>query len=266
MTSAAHRLTIIIPAYNEERRIGPTLQAYAQYYDAHYAGQYDILVVLNGCRDNTEDVVKAAAAQYASIQYLNFSAPIGKGGAIIEGLKVANGELVAYTDADNSTRPEVLDELCTTLAHTPELDCVIGSRYMKESVVEKREFKRELVSMLGHFVVQIYFHLGIRDTQCGAKVVRRQMIPKILPYLSISNMAFDVNFLVDIKRAGGRILEQPIAWEDNQDSTITSPLKTSIAVFLSLTRLRIMYSPLKILYPVLKPISDMLHRLLTSSK
>ncbi|MBI2411568.1 MAG: glycosyltransferase family 2 protein [Candidatus Kerfeldbacteria bacterium] len=262
MPSHTYTLTIIIPAYNEEQRIGAMLQKYAEYYEQRYVGRYTLLVVLNGCHDGTERVVQEYQQRYSAVQYLNFSEAIGKGGAIIEGLKAATGDLVAYTDADGSTRPEILDRLCTTLALNPMLDCVIGSRWMKGAVATRRKWKRRLMSAFGHFFVQLYFRLGIKDTQCGAKVLRRSMIPKILPHLSISNMAFDVNFLVDIKRAGGRILEMPIEWEDHPDSTITHPIRTSILTFLSITRLWLLYSPFRFLYPVLRPLSDFIHRLL----
>lgn len=259
-------ITILIPAYNEEQRIESTLNQYTKYYDAHYPGRYNILVVLNGCRDNTEAAVKTVMQKHDTIQYLNFADPIGKGGAIIEGLRVAKGDLVGYTDADGSTRPEILHRLFSTLERTPTLDCVVGSRWIKGAVVTKQTFKRRLMSRLFHLVVELYFRLGIKDTQCGAKVVRTKMIPTILPHLSISNMAFDVNFLVDIKRAGGKIFEMPIEWEDDTDSTITHPMKTGMAMFLSITRLWVLYSPFKFLYPILKPIGDLFYRLLVDEK
>jgi hypothetical protein len=114
--------------------------------------------------------------------------------------------------------------------------------------------------------VNLLFNLGIKDTQCGAKVFRKNLIAKILPSLTISNMAFDVNFLVDTKRVGAKILEMPIEWEDDDGSTIKNNVASSVAMALSVLRLRIMYSPLKDLYPVLEPIGVLLLNILIPGK
>jgi len=265
MQSTPH-ITIIIPAYNEEKRIAETLLRYGTYYNKQYRNRYDILVVLNGCKDKTEDVVKQWCKKNSHIHYINFSDAIGKGGAIIEGLRVARGNLVGYTDADGSTRPEIMHRLFGALELTPSIDCVVGSRWIEGAVVQQRTLKRQIMSRLFHVIVALYFHLGIKDTQCGAKVIRKQLIPKILPHLNISNMAFDVNFLVDIKRAGGHIFEMPIEWEDDTNSTISHPMKTGLVMFLSITRLRLLYSPLRFLYPLLRPISDVLYSIFTVKK
>lgn len=253
-------LTLIIPAYNEENRIAPTLKAYAEYFDSHYGEQYDILVVLNGCRDNTEAVVQEAEKQFPRIHHVTIDEAIGKGGAIIEGFKLAKGDLVGYTDADGSTAPATMDRLFVTLARTPQLAAVAGSRRMPGSVVHDRTPMLMFRSWAFNMVVKMLFWLGIRDTQCGAKVVRGSLLPEIIPNLTVSNMAFDVNLLVDIRRSGGEVLEMPIEWKDEDDSTITTPIRTSIGMVLSLMRLRLLYSPFKFMYPVLRPVSDLLYR------
>lgn len=253
-------ITLIIPAYNEEKRIAPTLQAYAEYFDSQYGEQYDLLVVLNGCRDNTEAVVQAAEQKHPRIQHITIEEAIGKGGAIIEGFKIAKGELVGYTDADGSTAPATMDRLFVTLARTPELSCVAGSRRMPGSVVHNRTRSLMMRSWIFNMITRVLFWLGVRDTQCGAKVVRASMLPQIVPNLKISNMAFDVNLLVDVRRAGGQILEMPIEWSDEKNSTITAPMRTAVGMVLSLCRLRLIYSPFKFLYPVLSPISDALYK------
>ena len=268
-SNSTELLTIIIPAYNEEQRIGETLQKYLDYYELRYSKNYKILVVLNGCKDNTEGVVKKFKEKYPSLDYLVFDDPIGKGGAIKEGLKVANTELVAFTDADSSTRPEILHRLIAVLELTDSLDCVIGSRNMVGSVVTGKSQKRKIMSSGFNFGVNFLFGLGFKDTQCGAKVVRQRLIPKIIDNLTISNMAFDVNFLVDVKRAGGKTLEMPIEWEDSDGSTISNNgFKTSFVMALSVFRLWLLYSPFKFLYPTLiRPISEFLfHNLVSKEK
>ncbi len=247
------KISIIIPAYNEEKRITKTLQSYTDYYNSKYPDDFELIIILNGCKDKTEQIVSQFAAQYDCVKYRVYAAAIGKGGAITKGLKHAKGELVGYTDADNSTRPEILHRLIAALDLTPEIDCVVGSRWLSGAKVDRQPLSRRIMSRTFNLIVNLYFGLGLKDTQCGAKFIRKKLIPKILQNLMISDMAFDVNFLVDVKRAGGTILEMPIEWEDDPDSSVNK-VKTSLAMFMSITRLKILYSPLKVIYPVLHPI------------
>ena len=251
-------ISIIIPAYNEEQRIGDTLAKYAEYFNLHYPKSHEIIVVLNGCVDDTLSVVKSSIKLYPSIKYLDITNPIGKGGAIKKGLNIASGELVGYTDADASTRPEILHRLFAVLELTPSLDCIVGSREITGAVVANKSLKRKIMSRAFNGLVNLYFNTGLRDTQCGAKVIRSSFIPQIMPNLLLSDMSFDVNFIVDVQRVGGKVLEMPIEWEDDANSTVR-PVKTSLLMFMSITRLKILYSPLKIFYPYLKPVSKWLY-------
>src|SRR5262245_348148 len=127
MTQTAPSLLLLIPAYNEESRIGPVLRDYAQYFEKHYSGPFQIVVVLNGCVDDTIGVVRRAGVEYKSISALEFPEPIGKGGALIEGLKLAPvADLIGYVDADGATPPAAFYDL---VEHCDRADCVIGSRW-----------------------------------------------------------------------------------------------------------------------------------------
>src|ERR1700749_1712093 len=116
-------LLILIPAYNEEARIEPMLRGYADFFGRNYSGKFQLVVVLNGCRDNTLGVVQRVAKDYASIGWLDFPAPIGKGGALIEGLKLADkADLIGYVDADGATGPAAFFKLIPFMA---QADCAI---------------------------------------------------------------------------------------------------------------------------------------------
>ena len=97
------KLSIIIPAYNEQSRIGRTLSQYLRFYDEIYRDNFELIVVLNGCRDNTLDVVKDFTLKYPQLKFVDIKEAIGKGGAVIEGFKLAQGDLIGFTDADNAT-------------------------------------------------------------------------------------------------------------------------------------------------------------------
>jgi glycosyltransferase involved in cell wall biosynthesis len=248
---------LLIPAYNEEARIEPVLRQYAEYFRQHYGGEFQLVVVLNGCTDRTIDVVKRVAETHAEVSWLEFPAPIGKGGALIEGLKLAPlGDLIGYVDADGATAPAAFHELVKLW---DKADCVIASRWLPGAVLHQQQTgKRQFASRMFHLIVQSLFWLNIKDTQCGAKVMRRQVVEKIHPLLLIADMAFDINLLYAIKRAGFKILEVPTEWTDQMGSKVVLG-RTSLTMLLSVLRLRLIHSPFRFLRWPLRPLETWLY-------
>jgi glycosyltransferase involved in cell wall biosynthesis len=234
-------LLLLIPAYNEERRIEPVLRDYADYFQKNYSGKFQLVVVLNGCRDNTMGVIKKVAVDFPTISFLDFAEPIGKGGALIEGLKLAPlADLIGYVDADGATPPHAFHDL---MKRVNGADCVIGSRWLPGAVLHvEQTSKRQFASRIFHFIVDTLFQMHIKDTQCGAKVMKRQAVEKIHSSLRIADMAFDINLLYSLKRAGFKILEVPTEWTDKIGSKVTL-FRTSLVMFLSVVRIRLIYSP-----------------------
>jgi len=253
-------LLLLIPAYNEESRIEPVLRDYARYFQENYHGKFQLVVVLNGCRDNTLGVVQRVAKDFPSIHFLDFKEPIGKGGALIEGLKLAgNADLIGYVDADGATPPRAFLELVKRIG--PDTDCVIGSRWLPGAIIRQSQSgKRKFASRAFHLIVQVLFRMNIRDTQCGAKVMKREVIEKIHPNLRIADMAFDINLLYSIKRAGFRTLEVPTEWTDQAGSKVVL-VRSSLTMFLSVVRIRIIYWPwLRFLMRPLRPLEAWVYR------
>ncbi len=243
MKDTAPSLLLLVPAYNEEGRIEPMLLEFAEYFEKNYTGKFQLTVVLNGCRDDTIGVVRRVAEQHPIVTALEFAEPIGKGGALIEGLKLAPlADLIGYVDADGATGPKAFHELVKL---SNQADCVIGSRWLPGAVLHQSQtWVRRFVSRCFHFIVQIFLWLNIKDTQCPAKVMRRAAVEKIHDSLLIADLAFDVNLLYSLKRGGFSILEVPTEWTDKVGSKVTqSLLRSSTAMFLSVVRLRIIYSP-----------------------
>jgi glycosyltransferase involved in cell wall biosynthesis len=254
MQSNRKHILIVIPAYNEEARIGKTLAQYAQYFGVKYPNSYELLVVLNGCVDDTESVVKDYQTHHKSIKYMVFTDPIGKGGAVAHGLKVAQADYIGFTDADGSTSPSEMDKLFDVLKNGSDLGSVVGSRSMGDSKVEGKSKTRSIMSKGFNIGVNTLFRLGIKDTQCGAKVFKKEVLDKVVDRLKIANMAFDVNILVEVKKAGYRTKEQAIHWVDTEGSKIGHPIKTSIVMAISVLKLWFFKSPLRYLYPILRPV------------
>ncbi len=249
----AQSLLLLIPAYNEERRIEPVLREYATYFRDHHSGKFQLVVVLNGCRDNTLGVVNRVAAEFPAISALEFAEAIGKGGALIEGLKLAlHADLIGYVDADGATPPHAFHDL---VRRTDQADCVIGSRWIEGAVLHvEQSGKRQFASRVFHFIVECLFRMHIRDTQCGAKVMRRHAVESIHSNLRIADMAFDINLLYSLHRAGFKILEVPTEWTDKIGSKVTL-FRTSLTMFLSAVRIWLVYSPR--FYRLLRPLKPL---------
>lgn len=239
---------LLIPAYNEETRIRPTLLQYVQYARQHYGGEFQLLVIVNGSVDNTLGVVQEVAAEYPEIRWLDIPERIGKGGALIEGLKgPTKADLIGYVDADGSTGPHSFFQL---VERCREADCVVGSRRVPGSVIHQLQpSHRQFASKVFHVIVELLFGMRIKDTQCGAKVMRRAAVEKVRDCLLIADMAFDVNLLYALKRARCTLLEAPVEWTDHLGSKVRY-FRTSLVMFLSVVRLRLYYSWL---YPWLSP-------------
>jgi glycosyltransferase involved in cell wall biosynthesis len=243
-------LLILIPAYNEEGRIEPTLRDYAGFFGKNYTGKCEIVVVLNGCTDNTLGVVQKVAADFASVRWLVFPDPIGKGGALIEGLKLATKtDIIGYVDADGATAPPAFLELVKKINGA---DCVIGSRWLPGAIIhQSQQTHRQFASRVFHRLIQLLFRMDIRDTQCGAKVMKTAAVRKIHDRLAIADMAFDINLLYSLKHAGFKILEVPTEWTDKVGSKVVLG-RTSLTMGLSAIRVRLIYMPW--LYKLLRPL------------
>jgi glycosyltransferase involved in cell wall biosynthesis len=252
----------LIPAYNEELRIEPVLVKYSEYFRAHHQGKFQLVVILNGCRDNTRGVVEKVTTKYPEVSFVEFQGPIGKGGALIEGLKLAPmGDYIGYVDADGATEPEAFHELVKKMEFA---DCVIASRWIPGAILHQAQTtSRRFYSRAFHTLVELLFWMGIKDTQCGAKVMRRVAVEKIHSTLRIADMSFDINLLYALKREGFKIIELPTEWTDQLGSKVKLG-KSSFAWVLSLIRLRIFYSPLYPIMRVLRPLEAIIYRLLAS--
>ena len=259
---AGPSLLLLIPAYNEEQRIEPVLREYAGYFQKNFSEKFQLVVVLNGCRDNTLGVVQNVAKEFPSISALEFKEPIGKGGALIEGLKLAPlADVIGYVDADGASPPQAFHEL---MKHLGEADCVIGSRWLPGAKLHQAQTTiRRFTSRTFHLIVEILFLMNIKDTQCPCKVMKRECVEKIHSSLRIADLAFDVNLIVSLRRAGFRVLEVPTEWTDKVGSKVTSSLfRSALTMFLSVVRIRLIYSPFYKLLRPMRPLEGWIYKTL----
>jgi glycosyltransferase involved in cell wall biosynthesis len=249
---------LLIPAYNEERRIEPVLRDYAQYFRKNYPGKFQLVVVLNNCTDDTLGVVNRVGMEFPEVSAQVYIDPINKGGALIEGLRLAPlADLIGYVDADGATGPAAFAEL---VRRSGEADCVIGSRWIPGAVLHQMQTgQRQFASRIFHMIVEVLFRMNIRDTQCGAKVIRRAAVEKVHSSLFIADMAFDINLLYILKREGFTVLEVPTEWTDKTGSKVALG-RTSTIMLLSVIRLRWIYSRFNWMRGFFKPLENWIYR------
>ncbi len=252
------KVCLIIPAYNEEKRIGKTLDKYCGFFKAQNKVEIEILVVLNACKDNTLGVVKKFKEKYKALNYLNFEEG-GKGFAISEGFSYAiekKFDYIGFVDADGSTPPTAFYYLIATLG---DYDGNIANRWSRKSILPKKQgIKRRIISRCFNLLVRSLLFINFQDTQCGAKVFRREVLEKILKELKVSDWAFDVNLLYLLQKNGYRIKEVETIWTDDKDSKV-EVIKTSFRMFLSVIRLRFIYSPFERTKKIFKPLVRFLY-------
>jgi len=249
------KVSIIIPAYNEEKRIARTLEAYGNFFaNLKKIGKLEseILIVINNTKDRTEEIVKKFQKKYKIIMYLNFKQG-GKGFAITEGFKEAlkddKNSIIGFVDADMATSPEAFYDLVKNING---FDGILASRYIKGSIVKpKQPFSRIFASRVFNTIVRCLFMFPYSDTQCGAKIFRRQALQKILPLLGVTEWAFDVDLLYNLHKNGFRIKEYPTIWSDVSGSKINLK-KSSMQMFFAVVRLRLVNSPFAILAKPIK--------------
>ena len=236
------KLSIVVPAYNEEDRIGKMLAAYLPHFAERYGNDFEIVVAVNGSKDRTEDVVRALQPRYSQLRVIVEPRPIGKGGAVMAGGKIARGDLIGFVDADGATPPAAFDDLVKNIGSA---GLIIASRRLPGAIVSPRQpWRRRFASRVFNFLVRTLFKLPITDTQCGAKLMTAAAWRAIVPHIGLTKWAFDVDMLFKTRRAHCAIREIPTIWSDVGGSKLRVG-RVSFQMLLAIVRLRLLYSPLK---------------------
>jgi len=228
-------LSVIVPAYNEQRRLPKTLSSIDSYlrkqpYD------YEILVVNDGSKDKTAEVVEDLKVKIKNLRLIDNKENQGKGFVVRQGLLEAKGEYRLFTDADNSTSIDQVEKMW------PEVkkgyDIVIGSRDLKESIIAVPQswFRRRLGDVFNLFTQVTCGLWGIWDAQCGFKIFTKEAVEKIFPKCKINRFAFDPEILVIAKKLCFKIKEIPVVWINEPESKVK--FKSMVKMGLDLLKIR----------------------------
>jgi glycosyltransferase involved in cell wall biosynthesis len=207
------RLDIVMPAHNEELRIDRTLSAYRTSCGAGVR----FLVALDSCTDRTPEIVREHADADGRVIAIEYP-KLGKGGVIAETFRRSDADLVGFVDADCATPPRELLRLAEAAERT---DGAIASRRHSAALLPaRRPLAREISSAGFAGSVRMLMGLAYRDTQCGAKVLRREVVDDVLPHLAARDLLFDVDLLAAARERGWRVVEVPTVWIDQAGSRV----------------------------------------------
>jgi dolichyl-phosphate beta-glucosyltransferase len=232
-------LSIIIPAYNEEKRIAVTLEKIRTFlvtkkYD------FEIIVVDDGSIDRTGEVVKNSGLfKENKLKVLKNGTNKGKGFSIRNGIINSQGEYVLFSDSDLSTPIEEVDKLFEFIGKG--YDIVIGSRGLKDSDVRIHQpWYREVMGKTFNVIVKTLIMKVFSDTQCGFKLFKAAVAKDIVSNLKIDGFSFDVEMLYVALKKGYKIKEVPIMWLNSPKSTV-SPILDSTKMFIDLIKIKMMH-------------------------
>lgn len=229
--------SVIIPAYNEEKRLPKTLLEIDKYLKQQpYQYQYEIIVVNDGSKDRTAQVVKELQSQIANLKLIDNKENHGKGWVVRQGMLQAKGACRIFTDADNSTSVDQIEKMWPVFKQG--FDIVIGSRDVKGAVITSPQpWHRRIIGNIFNLMVQAIVGLwGIWDTQCGFKGLTAKAVNDILPRCRINRWAFDPEILAVGKKLGYKIKEIPVVWVNDPESKVK--LKSTVKMGLDLFRIR----------------------------
>ncbi|MDO8601447.1 MAG: glycosyltransferase family 2 protein [bacterium] len=214
------RLSVIIPAYNEENRLGKTLSSINDYLSKQNY-ESEVLVVDNGSKDKTPEIVRNLQGQIKNLRLIEGSSAEGKGFAVKKGMLEATGDFRVFTDADNSTSIDQVERMWPEFEKG--FDVVIGSRDVKGAVLNPPQpFLRKVIlgdgfKLYRKIIIGLW---GLEDTQCGFKGFKKEAALKIFPKSKVSGWTFDVEILILAKKMGYKIKEIPVNWENDPNSKV----------------------------------------------
>ena len=219
-------LSIVVPAYNEELRIGKSLDRMRQYLGAKTFSA-DVIVVDDGSSDATCDLVRRAAEHWPALHLIVNDRNRGKGFSVRRGALEARGLYVLLTDADLSAPIDQAGILIAALESTGA-DAAVGSRALERELIGVHQpWIREWSGVCFNLAVRLLTGLKLRDTQCGFKLFRRETTRRAFEHLKANRFGFDPELLFLIQRFGGRVLEIPVRW-DNDPATRFSILRDAV--------------------------------------
>lgn len=212
-------LSVIIPAYNEEKRIPETLKKIREYL-VRQDYDFEVIIVDDGSRDQMATKVKYLIRNWHGFKIIGYSPNRGKGFAVKTGMLAAKGDYALLFDADNSTDIKEVEKFWD---YKDKFEIIIGSRYLnKNSIKVKQPLHRRIISRLGNLLIRLVLGIKSVDTQCGFKMFSNLAIQNIFPCQTIDRWGFDMEILAIAERKGFKVKEIAVDWYDAEGSQVKS--------------------------------------------
>lgn len=215
-------LSIVLPAFEEQERLGGSVETILAYIDARKINA-ELIVIDDGSRDNTAEIARETAARFPGIStnVIRYEKNCGKGFAVITGLLAAKSEIALFSDADLSTPIDELDKLLDPI-RADEFDVTFGSRALDRSLIGTHQpWRREQGGKVMNLIIKTMSGLPFYDTQCGFKAFNMTRFRPLLDMMTIDRFGFDVEFLFVAKRHDLRLAEIPVRWNDVAGSKVS---------------------------------------------
>jgi dolichyl-phosphate beta-glucosyltransferase len=227
--------SIVIPAYNEGKRLGPTLEKVLAYV-RQQGWDAEVIVVNDGSRDNTADIVRSFAESNPQVRLVENPGNRGKGYSVRNGMLQARGEVIVFSDADLSSPIEEMPKLLQAIEQGA--DIAIGSRWLRAELQTSRQsLHRQLFGRIFNALNGLILGLRFKDTQCGFKAFTRRAAQMILPLQLIERWGFDPEILFLARKFGFRVDEVPVCW-GHVGGTRINPLIDGAHMFQEMLRIR----------------------------
>jgi len=201
------KISIIVPAYNEEAIIRVSLEEIAATFDGMDV-EYEVVLIDDGSRDGTVRVAIEAARRHPNIKVKRNFENYGKGRALKKAFRYCTGDLIVFLDADLDLEPSFVPILVDILKWEA-VDVVIGSKFHPMSQIEY-SLQRRFISFIYYLAIKVFFHLRVRDTQTGIKIFKREVLEEVFPRILVKKFAFDLEVLALARHLGFKIAEAPI--------------------------------------------------------
>jgi dolichyl-phosphate beta-glucosyltransferase len=240
LKSAPPKFSIVIPAYNEHRRIGETLRRILDYLHQQN-WRAEVVAVDDGSRDDTAQIIASFARENPEVRLVSNPGNQGKGYAVRNGMLNARGKYMLFTDADLSSPLSEAAKLFAAL--DAGADVAIGSRWLDPSLqVQRQPLKRRIYSRTFNLYLRIFLGLTFHDTQCGFKAFTRRAAAAIFPTQQIMRWGFDPEILFIARKKGLKVAEVPVIWGHDERSTI-HPLRDGLRMGVEV--LKVMWNAIK---------------------
>jgi dolichyl-phosphate beta-glucosyltransferase len=213
-------VSIVIPAYNEARRLPPTLTALAE-WQKEFLETVEIIIVVEPSTDGTRDIATEAAACQPNLRVISYPEHGGKGHAIRTGVRAATGDFVFYMDADLSVPLREVGAFLKHFREHPQIDVLFGNRqHALSRITRYQSWLRRTMGQVFNAILLRLTMVGVQDTQCGFKAFRGTAARAIFERQQVDGFAFDVEVLLLARKLGFHIADLPVEWRNSPESKV----------------------------------------------